>query len=95
MPYKFEGDTLVMTVPSQLNDDSSFGSTHYSVSVDRARGGRISGKGRKDKLGVDFFFQCSCVSYNIHKVCKHIGCIAIVHFTCPKRLMPLTVHAVD
>ena len=69
-----------MTVPCENNGDKSFGPTDYIVTVERALGGRIGGKGRKDKLGVDYFFECDCPSYTTHKVCKHIACVAIVHF---------------
>ena len=80
VPFTFHGDSLVITVVSDTKSDKSFGTTEYKVTIVAAPGGRINGKGRKDKLGVDFAFQCSCISYKKHNMCKHIACICTVHF---------------
>ena len=80
VPFTFDGETLVITVVSDTQSDKAFGATQYDVTIVRAPGGRINGKGRKDKLGVDFAFHCSCISYKDHKMCKHIACLCIVHF---------------
>lgn len=72
--YKLEGDLLTFTVKSEE------GATSYVVTVEPAPGGRRGGKGRKDKLGVDFYFTCKCYSYAKNAICKHIGCVCIFHF---------------
>ena len=53
----------------------------YTVSVLPAPGGRRAVKGRKDPLGLDFFFTCTLLSYTKNSVCKHIGAVCIVHFS--------------
>ena len=57
------GDDLIVDVPSQDNCDKTFGSIDYKVKIQRAPGGRVGGKGRKDKLNVDWSFQCTCDGY--------------------------------
>ena len=80
LPFKFEGESLVITAYAEKNEDKTFGPTEYKVTIVRAAGGRVGGRGRKDKLGVDFSFQCACPCWELHKMCKHIGCLCILHF---------------
>ena len=72
---------MKITVKSESNDDPAFGPTKYIVSFQYAPGGRLGGKGRKDKLGCDVFFSCECKCYEAHSMCKHIGAICVVHLS--------------
>ena len=74
------GDDLIVDAPSQDNCDKNFGSIEYKVKIQRAPGGRVDGKGRKDKLNVDWSFQCTCGGYKKSAMCKHIGALAIAQF---------------
>lgn len=80
VPFSFDGATLTVTVKCDVNAVRSFGETEYYVTVVKAKGGRKDGKGRKDPLGVDYHCTCTCGSYKVHFVCKHIACLCIVHF---------------
>ena len=79
--FSFDAHLLKVTVDSETNDDPQFGPTSYIVTFKHAPGGRLGGKGRKDKLGCDVFCTCSCKSYEIHGMCKHIGAICVVHLS--------------
>ena len=72
--FKLEGVVLTFTV---MAEDRG---TSYEVKVVPAPGGRVGGAGRKDKMGVNFAFQCQCRCYAKHFVCKHIGALCILHF---------------
>ena len=80
LSFKMVGDDLIVDVPSQDNCDKNFGSIEYKVKIQRAPGGRVGGKGRKDKLNVDWSFQCTCDGYKKSAMCKHIGALAIAQF---------------
>ena len=70
----------MITAPAENNNDKNFGPTEYEVTIVRAAGGRVGGRGRKDKLGVDFAFHCACKCWDLHKMCKHIGALCVQHF---------------
>ena len=80
MSFKIVGQDLVVDVPSEENSDKKFGAIDYKVKVANAPGGRLGGKGRKDKLGVDWWFECTCGSYENSAMCKHIGALVISQF---------------
>ena len=79
--FSFDAHIMRITVKSESNDDPQFGPTQYIVTFQHAPGGRLAGKGRKDKIGCDVFFSCECGSYKIHSMCKHIGAICVVHLS--------------
>ena len=71
---------LYVRVLSETNLAPEEGPTYYTVTIQPAVGGRLKGKGRKDKLGVEFYFTCPCECYTKHKVCKHICAVCMKHF---------------
>jgi len=75
-----EKGVLHIRVLSETNLVAEEGPTHYSVTIQPAVGGRLKGKGRKDKIGVEFYFTCPCECYSKYKVCKHICAVCIKHF---------------
>ena len=81
LSFKIVGQHLVVDVPSEVNSDKKFSAIDYKVKVAKAPGGRLGGgKGRKDKLGVDWWFECTCGSYENSAMCKHIGALVISQF---------------
>ena len=80
VPFTFAGSKLTVDVKCDQNAVRSFGPTEYKVTIEKAKGGRLNGRGRKDPLGVDYHFSCTCWSYKDSLVCKHIACLCISHF---------------
>ena len=59
VPFKFVGQSLVITAKAEKNKDKSFGPTEYEVTIVKAAGGRIGGKGRKVHISEKCTFRRS------------------------------------
>ena len=79
--FQLEDGVLQIVVQSEKNGNPAKGPTSYKVKVEHTPGARRGGRGRKNKLNLDWTFSCECPCFEKQPtLCKHIGACAIVHF---------------